>query len=106
LRNGLKFGEQADHFDIERAHRVKSNNTDACTIIARFTRYKDTQMIMDRANLSNRWELWKHSSFVSDSIFVIFICLSYIFVLDSVSSYREITVQICVVLRWVHGSIN
>jgi FtsZ-binding cell division protein ZapB len=50
LRNGLKFGEQADNFDIERAHRVKSNNTDACTIIARFTRYKDTQIIMDRAN--------------------------------------------------------
>ena len=53
LRVDLNFCEQADEFDIDRAHRVKSGDANMCTIIARFNRYKDCQQIMDRArNLS------------------------------------------------------
>ena len=50
LRTTLNFGAQADQFDIDRAHRVKSHDASSCTIIARFTRFKDCQSIIDRAN--------------------------------------------------------
>ena len=50
LRTTLNLGEQADLIDIDRAHRVKSNNASSCTIIARFVRFKDCQNILDKAN--------------------------------------------------------
>ena len=50
LRTTLNLGEQADHIDINRAHRFKLNNASSCTIIARFVRFKDCQIILDKAN--------------------------------------------------------
>jgi hypothetical protein len=49
LRTTLNFGEEADKIDIDRAHRIKSNNSSTCTIIARFVRFKDCQAILDCA---------------------------------------------------------
>jgi hypothetical protein len=52
FRTTLNFGVQADQIDIDRAHRIRSNNSSTCTIIARFVRFKDCQAILNRASNS------------------------------------------------------
>ena len=46
----MNFGEEADQIDIDRAHRITSNDSNTCTIIARFVRFKDCQSIMTKAS--------------------------------------------------------
>jgi regulator of replication initiation timing len=48
----FEFCEEADQIDIDRAHRIGSNNSRTCTIIARFVRFKDCQVILNRASNS------------------------------------------------------
>ena len=40
-----------EHVEIERAHRLKSANRNKCTIIVKFTKYKDREAILRRANV-------------------------------------------------------
>jgi hypothetical protein len=52
LRTTLNFGEEADQIDIDHVHRIKSNNSSTCTIIARFMRFKGCQAFLNRASNS------------------------------------------------------
>lgn len=36
--------------DIERAHRVKSRNPEKCTFIVKFTKFKDRECVINKAN--------------------------------------------------------
>ena len=40
-----------EHVKIERAHRLKSADRNKCTIIVKFTKYKDREAILRRANV-------------------------------------------------------
>ena len=50
LKDTLNFGDEADTFEIDRAHRIKSRDPSKCTIMVRFTRFKDCELILGRAN--------------------------------------------------------
>ena len=49
LQDTLNFGQQASEIDIDRAHRIKTRDSNKCTVIARFTRYNDCELILERA---------------------------------------------------------
>ena len=36
--------------EIERAHRVRSNDTDKCTVIVKFTKCKDRECVINKTN--------------------------------------------------------
>ena len=50
LKETLNLGEQADAFEIERAHRIKSRHQHKCTKLVKCVKYKDCEQILNRAN--------------------------------------------------------
>lgn len=48
IRDELGLPEK-ENVDIERAHRVKSSNPEKCTIIVKFTKFKDRECVLKKA---------------------------------------------------------
>ena len=49
IRNELQMPEK-EHVDIERAHRIKSRNPEKCTVIVKFTKFKDRECVLNKAS--------------------------------------------------------